>query len=187
MPSKAKIKPSFLKLFLGLSILFISFFILFGASIKKTLISKSFRDEPVEVQGFGEEVKAENPPTRIVIQELKIDLPVEKALIVEGYWEVFDDMAGWGEGTSSPGQAGNQVIFAHARRGLFLPLRNIKQGAKIEVYSGDTKYLYEAKEIKEVTPSQIEVIAPTQDETLTLYTCSGFSDSKRLIVIAKRV
>jgi len=28
---------------------------------------------------------------------------------------------------------------------------------------------------------------PTPDETLTLYTCSGFADSKRLIVTAKRL
>ena len=46
---------------------------------------------------------------------------------------------------------------------------------------------YTVSEIKEVIPSQIEVIAPTPDETLTLYTCSGFGDSMRLIVIAKRV
>ena len=48
-------------------------------------------------------------------------------------------------------------------------------------------YEYEIKEIKEVLPSQTETIAPTKEETLTLYTCSGFSDSKRLIVIAKRI
>ena len=185
MPSK-RIKPSWVRLFLGLTILFVSFLILFGGAIKKTMLSKSFKQEPVNIQGFGEEDKAENPPTRIVIQELNIDLPVRKAQIVNGYWEVFEDVAGWGEGTASSGQAGNQVIFAHARRGLFLPLRNIRQGAKIEVYSGESKYLYEVKEIKEVTPTQIEVIVPTEDETLTLYTCSGFSDSKRLIVVAKR-
>ena len=185
MPSK-RIKPSWVRLSLGLTILFVSLLILFGGAIKKTMLSKSFKDEPVNVQGFGQEDKEENPPTRIVIQELNIDLAVRKAPIVNGYWQVFEDVAGWGEGTSSPGAAGNQVIFAHARRGLFLPLRNIKQGAKIEVYAGEDKYTYEVTEIKEVTPTQIEVIAPTQDETLTLYTCSGFSDSKRLIVVAKR-
>jgi LPXTG-site transpeptidase (sortase) family protein len=186
MPLK-KDKPSSFKLYLGLFILFVSFLVLFGDSIKKSVVSKSFSQEPVEVQGFKEREVEENPPTRVVIPDVGIDLPVKKALIVDGYWEVFGDMAGWGEGTSSPGQAGNQVIFAHARRGLFLPLKNIKAGVKIEVYSGENKYLYEVKEIKEVLPSQIEVIEPTEDETLTLYTCSGYSDAKRLIVVAKRV
>ena len=48
-------------------------------------------------------------------------------------------------------------------------------------------YSYEVVDIKEVYPNQTEVIEETDDETLTLYTCSGFADSKRLIVVAKRV
>lgn len=39
---------------------------------------------------------------------------------------------------------------------------------------------------KEVLPESVEVVAPTTDETLTLYTCTGFADQKRLIVTAKR-
>ena len=48
-------------------------------------------------------------------------------------------------------------------------------------------FTYEVKEIKEVFPNQVEVIAPTPDEPLTLYTCSGYKDQKRLIVISKRI
>lgn len=127
-----------------------------------------------------------NSPNRIILPDLSIDLPVKKAKVITGYWEVFTDTAGWGEGSGIPGQPGNQVIFAHAREGLFLPLRKIKRGMKIYVFNQDKYFSYEVKEIKEVLPNQIETIAPTSDETLTLYTCSGFEDSKRLIVVAKR-
>lgn len=92
---------------------------------------------------------------------------------------------GGGDGSGIPGKEGNQVVFAHAREGLFLPLRSIESGEAIYVFTASKWYRYIVKEIKEVLPTQIEVIAPTEDETLTLYTCSGFSDSKRLIVVAK--
>ena len=57
----------------------------------------------------------------------------------------------------------------------------------VYVLNDDDHYTYEIKEIKEVFPNQTEVVAPTEDETLTLYTCSGFDDARRLIIIAKRV
>ena len=112
---------------------------------------------------------------------------MKPAKVVKGKWEVFEDSAAFGLGSTEPGKAGNTVIFAHARKGLFLPLRDIKNSDKVYVMTKDKWFAYEVKEIREVYPKQIEVIAPTTDETLTLYTCSGFADSKRLIVIAKRV
>jgi len=148
----------------------------------------TFESEPVKVQGFTSQEEDEKLlPTRILIPNLSIDLPVKKARIIKGYWEVFPDSAAWGEKSGIPGKPGNQVIFAHAREGLFLPLRDVKGGMKVYVLTLEGWYNYEVKEIKEVYPNQIEVIAPTEDETLTLYTCSGYSDSKRLIVVAKRI
>ncbi len=126
------------------------------------------------------------PPVKISIPSLSIDIPVKEAKVVNGYWELFEDAAGWGVGSAYPGEVGNQVIFAHAREGLFLPLKKAKPDQKIIVFTKDKWFEYKISEIKEVLPSQTEVIAPTTDETLTLYTCSGFSDSKRLIVVAKR-
>ncbi len=129
----------------------------------------------------------ESLPTRIIIPSVSIDTSVKKALIIRGYWQVFNDSAAWGDQSGIPGNIGNQVIFAHKRSGLFLPLKDAKIGAKIYVLTNEKSYNYEIKEIKEVKPNQIEVVAPTTDETLTLYTCSGFGDIERLIVVAKRV
>lgn len=142
----------------------------------------------VPVNGYlAETTILSSLPTRIIIPSVSIDTSVKKALIISGFWQVFPDSAAWGEQSGIPGQIGNQVIFAHKRSELFLPLKDIAVGAKIYVLTDDKSYSYEVKEIKEVKPNQIEVVAPTTDETLTLYTCSGFGDIERLIVIAKRV
>lgn len=126
-------------------------------------------------------------PRKIIIPSLSMDLPVEPAKIAGDTWELSENTASFGLGSTPLGKIGNTVIFAHARRHLFGPLRNIKKADKVYVLSSDKWFVYEVKEIKTVFPSQIEVIAPTPEETLTLYTCSGFADTKRLIVVAKRM
>ncbi|MCL4339046.1 sortase [Patescibacteria group bacterium] len=150
----------------------------------------SFSQEPVKVDKSLLSVqtkKSQYTPLRIVIPSVDIDLAVKEAKVVNGYWEVFPSGAGWGEGSGYPGEKGNQVIFAHARQGMFLPLKNVKDGEDVYVFTSDKWYQYKIDNIQEVLPSQTEVIAPTKDEVLTLYTCTGFADSKRLIVTAKRV
>lgn len=149
----------------------------------------SFNTEPVKIDPNLLRVDTskkivKTPPTRLIIPDLGIDVVVKEAKIVKGYWEVFPDSAGFGLGSAYPQDTGNQVIFAHARPGLFLPLKEVKIGQKVYVFTKDSWYTYTIKNIKEVLPSQVEVIAPTTSAVLTLYTCSGFADSKRLIVTA---
>lgn len=105
--------------------------------------------------------------------------------MVNGYWEVSETTASHGLGSAYPGQLGNTVIFAHAREGLFLPLRDIRAETVIYVLTNDRWHRYKTTDVKTVASNQVEVIAPTNDETLTLFTCSGFLDSKRLVVVAK--
>lgn len=156
------------------------------------LTSNSFASEPVLVDSSLTSTIPQifnvnkNPPLRVVIPSLNIDLPVKESKIINGYWEVFPDSAGFGLGSAYPEENGNQVIFAHARIGLFEPLKNIKTGDKITVFTKNKWFTYQVSEIKEVLPSQTEVIAATSEPILTLYTCTGYSDSKRLIVISKK-
>lgn len=158
--------------------------------VQDSLVS-SFDSEPVKIDPNLLRVDTskkivKTPPTRLIIPDLGIDVVVKEAKIVKGYWEVFPDSAGFGLGSAYPQDTGNQVIFAHARPGLFLPLKEVKIGQKVYVFTKDSWYTYTIKNIKEVLPSQVEVIAPTKSAVLTLYTCSGFADSKRLIVTAER-
>ncbi len=127
------------------------------------------------------------PPERIIIPGQKINLPIVEANVINGYWELSDTSASHGVGSANPGETGNIVIFAHARQGLFLNLKEVTAGDDVVILTKDRWYRYRVKELKDVYPNQIEVIAPTPDQTLTLYTCSGFLDSTRRIVVAKRL
>lgn len=162
--------------------------LIFGRGEQQQGLENTFANEPVKIEGFEEVKKEEDKePTRVIIPDVGIDLPVSRAEVIHGYWEVFPDKAAWGSGSGYPGEPGNQVVFAHVREGLFLPLKDVKIDDKVYIFTKDGWFDYKIVEIKEVYPNQVEVVAPTDDETLTLYTCTGYQDTKRLIVVAKRV
>jgi LPXTG-site transpeptidase (sortase) family protein len=125
-----------------------------------------------------------NNPVRILIPKVDIDLKVINAPIVDGYWALSDDTASYGLGSGHPGTKSNTVIFAHARVGLFYNLKDVQVNDIIYVFTKDKWYRYKINNITAVYPNQTEVLKPTKTETLTLYTCTGFSDEKRLIVTA---
>lgn len=125
------------------------------------------------------------PPLRIVVPTRNVDLSIVEAPVVNGYWELSETTASHGVGSANPGQNGNVVVFAHARNELFGPLRDIKNNEVIYILTKDRWFRYQVSETKLVDPSQIEHIKPTDTEELTLFTCSGFLDTKRLIVHAK--
>lgn len=184
----AKDKNSPSRAALGLALVLTGVLLIFGRNSRLPNPSTTFENEPIKIEDLSDNLSDEEKlPQKIIIPKLSIDLAVRKAEVENGYWEVFEDSAGWGSGSGLPGETGNQVIFAHAREGLFSPLRSIKVGMIIYVMTYNDWYSYKVSEIKEVFPQQTEVIGSTEDETLTLYTCSGFSDSKRLIIVSKRV
>jgi LPXTG-site transpeptidase (sortase) family protein len=125
-----------------------------------------------------------NNPVRILIPKADIDLPIVQAKVVNGYWELSESTASYGLGSGQPGTKGNIVIFAHARVGLFYNLKDVKISDTIYVFTKNKWYRYKVNKITAVYPNQTDVIQPTKSEVLTLYTCTGFTDEKRLIVQA---
>ena len=123
-------------------------------------------------------------PVRILIPNANIDLPIVSAKVINGYWELSETTASYGLGSGLPGENGNTVIFAHARDGLFYNLKDVKMGDIVYVFSKNMWFRYKVNKITAVYPNEVDVINPTKTQVLTLYTCTGFDDQKRLIVQA---
>jgi LPXTG-site transpeptidase (sortase) family protein len=178
-----------LRFFAGVAIALVGVLFMTGSiKLKPVQDSTSFKTEPIQLEGFDpESLEESDPPKYIIIPDLDIYLNVKNARLINGYWEVFDDSAGWGEGSGLPGRPGNQVIFAHARKGLFGSLNKIKKDMKILVLTENKWYEYKVATIDEVYPGNTKYVKQSENEVLTLYTCSGFLDSKRLIVKAEPI
>ncbi len=149
----------------------------------KTITNK----EPIKAaqKGLDVPVNTKDPLVRLMIPKKGVDVGIVEANVVNGYWELSETSGSHGVGSAYPGMKGNTVIFAHAREGLFLNLREVVVGEEILVFSKNKWFKYKVTSIKQVYPNQVEVIEPTKDERLTLFTCDGFADEKRLIVVAK--
>lgn len=97
-------------------------------------------------------------------------------------------------GTATPKDGGNTVIGGH--RYLFRPpsaktfyhLDKLAAGDLVNVAWQGTVYSYRVRETKVVEPWQIEILAPSDENLLTLFTCTPiFTSKQRLVVVAERM
>jgi LPXTG-site transpeptidase (sortase) family protein len=124
--------------------------------------------------------------TEIRLDRLGIDLP-----IVEGDGLVApDDSAAHYPGTAWPDQGSNTFVYAHARKGRFLELWRVRTGDLVDVTMADGRVIeHRVSEIRPMVAwDDLDLLAPTDEETLTLQTCLSYDDTApRFVVIAKRV
>jgi sortase A len=94
------------------------------------------------------------------------------------------------EDTAMPGQAGNVVIAGH-RDSFFRPLRKVRLGDDLFLDTPDGRLQYRVTRLRVVQPRDLSVLAPTDEEVLTLITCYPFgllgSAPDRFVVRAVRV
>jgi len=126
-------------------------------------------------------------PKRILIPKIGLEQPIEDGKIIDGQWNISESGVSFMVGSCTPGNSCNIVIYGHAKEAIFGPLKKIKVGDLITILTETKWYSYKVIEVKDVSPEQVSVIGPTSEETLTLFTCTAFLDSKRLVVVAKRM
>jgi sortase A len=98
--------------------------------------------------------------------------------------------AGHIENTAFPGEPGNVAIAGH-RDSFFRPLQHVRVGDDVILDTPRERLRYRVSSIRVVQPSEISVLKPTVDATLTLVTCYPFwmfgHAPDRFIVRATRV
>jgi len=77
------------------------------------------------------------------------------------------------EGTADVGASGNLGLAAH-RDGYFRTLKDVHIGDTVDVQSLASTTRYRVTEISVVEPTDVQVLAPTDNATLTLVTCYPF-------------
>lgn len=123
-------------------------------------------------------IPADRVATRIVISALGIDLPVIKQ--PDPKYPACD-VAMYHEALGQPGEGRATYIYAHARKGMFLPIlesSKVANGAKmlgmiVEVYTSDDQlFLYEITEVRRHQLDLDDAIAASTEQ-LWLQTSEG--------------
>lgn len=120
---------------------------------------------------------------RIQIPAINVDAPV----VLGDGWEQLKKGVGQSIGTPNPGQDGNIVLSAHndVFGEIFRDLDKLKNGDVIVLYTNLRTYNYVIQQTQIVEPTQVEVMAPTQEPVVTLISCYPYLvDDKRIVVRA---
>ena len=92
--------------------------------------------------------------------------------------------------TALPGQKGNVGLAAH-RDSYFRELRGVRDGDLIRLITPKGTFEYHVESLKIVFPTNVEVLDPTPNPSLTLVTCYPFNyvghAPKRFIVRARQI
>lgn len=126
--------------------------------------------------------------TQITFDNPQLKLKVKEADIQNGIWQTFNAAASHYQFSANPGEGSNIVLYAHNKKELFGPLLWVTPKTKITLTTADGKeHAYQVSSIQTISPDKIDVVMPTNEEVLTLYTCTGFLDRERLIIKANPV
>ena len=150
-----------------------------------TPLSSAKHGVPVPVAAMAE------PPTGAPVGVLRIPRIGLDMVVVEGVQEKQLAMGpGHYPGTPLPGEAGNASIAGHRTTYLhpFYDLNELRRGDPIDVTTVQGRFVYRVTSSAVVAPSDVAVIAPTEQPELTLTTCNPrYSATTRLIVHAALV
>ncbi len=116
-------------------------------------------------------------PIRLVIPSIQLDSRVVQVGIVDGEFEVPKFLVGHYIGSANVGEPGNSVMAGHVSSissgNVFANLESVKPGDEVYVYGESGPLIYRVTETRVVQNTEVSVMAPTPDPTLTLITCTG--------------
>jgi sortase A len=123
----------------------------------------------------------------------RIDIPridVSSVILEGASGKVLRNSVGHIRGTALPGEAGNVALAGH-RDSFFSGLREIERGDRITVTTPESTVVYRVDSTEVVAPTDVSLLEPTRDTTLTLVTCYPFHwigpAPRRFVVRARAV
>lgn len=126
---------------------------------------------PTRVEDYRHAVAADD---RLPLAMLRIpDVGVEVAVLRGTDELTLNRGVGHIEGTPLPGAQGNIGLAGH-RDGFFRPLKDIEPGHRVELVTLQESLSYRVTDTWIVDPSEVGVLAPTDEDALTLVTCYPF-------------
>lgn len=126
-------------------------------------------------------------PTHVSIDGY-VNIDVEPLALLNKKWVVSDTEATYLQESARPGEKGNIIIYGHNKRAILGNMRYVKGNEIIHLTTADGKdHQYKILLRTVVSPNDITYLLPTRNETLTMYTCTGFWDSKRFILRAEAI
>lgn len=150
--------------------------IIYGA----TLVHE--RTAPISI--LPKSITSPDSAFQLEIPSVRLTLPVYSASITGTTWQTTKRGVSYLSTSPLPGEQGNSVLYGHNWPNLLKPLHEVKPGDSIFVTRSGKTTRFIVRYVTVVGPNDDSVYAASKDTKLTIYTCTGFLDIKRLVITA---
>lgn len=146
----------------------------------------SFKLPEAQALDYVKNSNSSSQPIGIKVDSINLSLPVVPAEVKNSNWEVTSKGVSYLKTSAIPGEKGNSILYGHNWPNLLGDLKKVKPGDKLSIiYADNSSRNFEVEYSTKVSPSETSILQNSEDSRITLYTCTGFLDSQRLVVIAK--
>lgn len=131
-------------------------------------------------------------PNNVVIPKLLLDQPIVEGAVKDTKQNLDKGIWRWPEG-STPDKGGNTILLGHRfsytkPQGILYFLNKLTIGDEIGLTWNNQRYIYRVTETKVVPPTEVSILNQTEDDRLTIYTCTPlWKPVDRLVIVAERV
>jgi len=151
------------------------------------LVYERYSPKTIEFQNL-KVVKVVNSkliPVRIVIPSQNINEGIYPAKITNGQWQTTDKGISYLVSSPVPGAKGNSILYGHNWLSLLGKLTNMRPGQTIQIVLNNGQVrTFVIQFTSVVDPNETHILSQTKDNRITIYTCTGFLDSKRFVAVA---
>src|SRR3989344_540684 len=139
--------------------------------------------------GFNQVVTTSSiEPKKIIIKDINLDLAIYPSKITGNKWGVTEDGVSRLVSSPIPGEDGNSILYGHNWSNLLGGITKLKPNQEILItYKDGSVKKFVITNTAVVSPEDTAVLAPSKNKKITLYTCTGFFDSKRFVVTAELI
>lgn len=136
-------------------------------------------------QKISNSFKQSSQPKYLIINDLGINVLIVPVGKVSNKWDTTTKGVSYLTNSPIPGATGNSIIYGHNWTSILGKLVNAKPGQEVDVIFEDGRLKrFKITYTQVVSPSEVSILNQTDDQRLTVYTCTGFLDSKRFVVTA---
>ncbi len=139
---------------------------------------------PMQAQ-ISKPTKNTKRPIELKISALNLDLPIIPSHLSQGTWETTTQGVSYLTSSPLPGDLGNSILYGHDFVSILGKLPQSHPGEDITItYSDKSQKTFVITYTSIVSPTQIDILHQSRDARITLYTCTGFFDTQRFVVVA---
>jgi LPXTG-site transpeptidase (sortase) family protein len=136
-----------------------------------------------EVKAASHDVES---PQALMFPSLGLAVPLVEATVVNERWQLSKEAGSYV--TVDSGDISGTIIYGHNYPRIFGKLSELKESDTFDVRSNSgVVHQYQVVHRKIVDPDDVDSVLPQTENDLVIYTCTGFLDSKRLVVESVQV